>query len=186
MPTATKLTPKQEKFIEFYMIEPNSAEAARKAGFKAKNAGSKMLANKVVSTEISRRMELRAVDNGIKADDVLKELVAIGMVNLHDYMNPNGTWKEPAELTRQQMAAVQSIKQSRNEDGQVVVTGYEFYDKTWGLEQLMIHLGMKDDRLNVNVGVVNPETFLATILDRAKESENEANVLDATSIRKIA
>ena len=179
----SELTPKQERFIELYLSDANmnSAKAAREAGFKAKNAGSKMLAHPVVSKEISRRIELRSIDAQVSSENVLKELMAIGFVNLKDYMHEDGTYKLPSELTREQMAAVEQVHQAYDPElGKRIVLGYTFYDKTWGLEKLMAHLGMLDERLDVN-HKFDPETFISGILQRANEAE-EGNVIDGTVI----
>lgn len=53
-----KLTPKQEKFVDEYLVDLNAKQAAIRAGYSAKTAevqGSKLLRNPKVAEEVTRR-----------------------------------------------------------------------------------------------------------------------------------
>lgn len=73
-----KLTPKQELFIQYYMISLNATEAALKAGYsknRAKEIGYQLLHKPTLSAIINDRLQNRATDNGVTADMVLKDLI---------------------------------------------------------------------------------------------------------------
>ena len=75
-----KLTPKQELFIQYYMISLNATESAIKAGYKEKTAfviGYENLKKPYIAKEIETRLAKRATDNGITADYVLQGIKAI-------------------------------------------------------------------------------------------------------------
>jgi len=75
-----KLTPKQELFIQYYMISLNATESAIKAGYKPKTAkaiGYENLTKPYLAEQIQIRLAKRATDNGITADYVLTSLKSI-------------------------------------------------------------------------------------------------------------
>jgi len=75
-----KLRPKQELFIQYYMISLNATESAIKAGYKEKTAfviGYENLKKPYIAKEIETRLAKRATDNGITADYVLQGIKAI-------------------------------------------------------------------------------------------------------------
>ena len=74
------LTPKQERFIEEYMIDLNASAAAVRAGYSQKNAdaiGSELLTKIHVADAIRQAKNLRAQRTHITADWVLRELKEI-------------------------------------------------------------------------------------------------------------
>jgi len=78
-----KLTPKQELFIQYYMISLNATEAYKKAQYNVKSDkvacinALRLLGNARIKAEIQTRLAKRAEDNGITADYVLKGIKAI-------------------------------------------------------------------------------------------------------------
>ena len=77
---ADKLTPKQQRFVEEYLVDLNGAAAARRAGYSAKNAdniASELLGKTQVREALAAAMEERSRRVEIDADYVLKNLVEI-------------------------------------------------------------------------------------------------------------
>lgn len=69
------LTPKQERFINEYIKEPNATQAAIKAGYSEKTAGvigANLLKNVKVSEEIKKRLEDIKSDSIAEAQEVLE------------------------------------------------------------------------------------------------------------------
>ncbi len=71
----SKLTPKQQCFVEEYLIDLNATQAAIRAGYSEKTAneqGARLLANVSVSQTIQRSMQERSKRTEITQDDVLR------------------------------------------------------------------------------------------------------------------
>lgn len=72
------LTPRQERFVEAYMLEPNATQAAITAGYAADSAhvtGSKLLANAKVLMAIEERQEERSIRVQYDEDYVIQRLI---------------------------------------------------------------------------------------------------------------
>lgn len=75
------MTPKQEAFVREYLIDLNGAAAARRAGYKARNADDlavQLLRKTQVKAAIQAAMAKRAERVEITADQVLKNIIEIG------------------------------------------------------------------------------------------------------------
>lgn len=79
-----KLTAKQKKFVEEYLIDLNATQAAIRAGYSpntAQEQSSRLLSNVMVKNEIDKAMAERSRRTGINQDRVLRELAKIAFVN---------------------------------------------------------------------------------------------------------
>lgn len=73
------LTPKQQRFVEEYLIEPNETQAAIRAGYSAKTANknaSRLMVNEGVQKAIRAAQEARKHRVEITADEVVKGLLS--------------------------------------------------------------------------------------------------------------
>ena len=147
----TKLTDKQKKFIDEYLVDLNATQAAIRAGYKEKAAyrtGAENLRKPQIQEEIQKRMEERQKRTEITQDMVLQELAAIAFARATDYVSVMGGMvqvKDTDQLSDSQIAAIAGIKETQN--GIEVKLGSK--EKT--LELLGRHLGMWNDKLDVNV-----------------------------------
>lgn len=146
------LNEKQKRFISEYIIDLNAKQAAIRAGYSPKTAevqASRLLSLVKVQTEITKAMEDREKRTGITQDRVLAELSAIAFAKATDYVEVDEDGfvkiKPTAGLTDEQKSAIAGIKKGAN--------GIEIklVDKTKALEMLSRHLGLFNDKLNVNV-----------------------------------
>lgn len=83
-----KLTPKQKKFIDEYLIDLNATQAAIRAGYSEKTAnriGPQLLVKTCISEEIQKAMKRREERTEITADMVVKELKKIALDEAADY-----------------------------------------------------------------------------------------------------
>lgn len=146
------LNEKQKRFVSEYIIDLNAKQAAIRAGYSPKTAevqASRLLSLVKVQTEIAKAMEDREKRTGITQDRVLAELSAIAFAKATDYVEIDDDGlvkiKPTADLTEEQKKAIASIKKGAN-GIEVKLT-----DKTKALEMLSRHLGLFNDKLNVNV-----------------------------------
>lgn len=71
------ITPRIARFIDYYVIDPNGAQAAIKAGYKAKtakNAASRLLTFVNVREEIDKRQAIVSAKLLVTAEEVIKTL----------------------------------------------------------------------------------------------------------------
>ena len=75
-----KLTPKQERFVDEYLIDLNATAAAARAGYSEKNAnkiGPELLGKTRITQALSERLKARQERTEITQDYVLKNLKKI-------------------------------------------------------------------------------------------------------------
>ena len=70
-----KLTPKQERFVEEYLVDLNASAAARRAGYSEKTAGAigqQLIAKTSIQEAIAAKRSERSERTGITAADVVQ------------------------------------------------------------------------------------------------------------------
>lgn len=144
------LTPKQERFVQEYLVDLNATQAAIRAGYSRKTAdvqGSRLLGNVKVQAVIQEAMKKRAQRTEITQERVMMELAAIAFASGADYkkvVSQKGVVAVgvvPTEsLTASQRAAISEIRETQF--GVDIKLG----DKMRALELLGKHLGMFMDK----------------------------------------
>lgn len=152
-----KLTEKQQRFVDEYLIDLNATQAAIRAGYSAKTAneqGARLLANVSIQQAISEKMAERSRRTGVNQDRIVLELAKIAFVNAADVIDSDdATIKEGA--TADDTAAIQSVKVKMipGKKGEGVEREIRLNDKLKALELLGKHLGMWNDKLDVNLNI---------------------------------
>jgi len=155
-----KLTPKQMRFVDEWLIDFNGKQAAIRAGYSAKTAevtAAKLLRNVKVQAEISRRQKDLQKRTEVSQDRVVKELARIAFVDASVVCVTDFD-----KLTDDQRAAIQGIKPTN--------FGWEIklHDKIKALELLGRHIGMFTDKLEVK-GAIDIASVLAAARGRVRE-----------------
>lgn len=152
-----KLSAKQERFCEEYLIDLNATQAAIRSGYSVNSAGSigsENLEKPEIRARIDAALAERSKRTGINADRVLRELGRIAFVNAVDVIDmQDATVKGAAE--RDDTAAIASVKVKviPGEDGDGVEREIRLADKLKALELCGKHLGMFKDTQDTNVPV---------------------------------
>jgi phage terminase small subunit len=144
-----RLTAKQKRFIEEYLIDLNATQAAIRAGYSpdtAKSIGSENLTKPDIRARIDQAMAERSKRTGVNADRVLQELARIGFARITDIMDP-ATAKIKENASDDDLACIQSVKIKPNEWG--TEREVKLCDKKAALELLGRHLGMWNDKLDL-------------------------------------
>ena len=146
-----KFTPKQKRFVEEYLIDLNATQAAIRAGYSpetAREIGAENLTKPNISAAIAKAMAERSKRTGVNQDRIVLELAKIAFVNPADVTDP-----ENAMIL--DTAAIQSVKVKTipTKDGEGTEREIRFHDKIRALELLGRHVGMWNDKLNVNVNL---------------------------------
>lgn len=145
---ANKLTPKQRRFIDEYLIDLNATQAAIRAGYSEKTAysiGVQLLKKLEIQAEIQKRRNRLQNKLEITQERVLQELAAIAFANGADYAKvvnngllPTVEMIPTEELPPEKLPAIAGIK--ANQYGVEV----KLHDKVKALELLGKYLGTFD------------------------------------------
>ena len=181
-----KLTAKQQRFCDEYLIDLNATQAAIRAGYSKKTAEQlayQLLQKTSVQNHIAELQKKREERTEITQDSVLRELALIAFAKASDYakvvekdamvevegnmipvLDEDGNpvkyrTVEPIltdELTEEQKKAIAVIKKGRD--------GFEIkpYSKIQALELLGRHLGMFTDKVEVKNTTPNAFEGLTT------------------------
>ena len=151
-----KLTNKQQRFVDEYLIDLNATQAAIRAGYSSKRAdaiGYENLRKPDIETAIQRAMSERAKRTEITQDIVLKELGRLGFSDIRKYFYEDGTLKAIHELDDDAAAAVASVEveelfEGKGEDREHIgyTRKFKFWDKNSALEKIGKHLKMFTDK----------------------------------------
>ena len=149
-----KLTEKQRRFCDEYLIDLNATQAAIRAGYSAKTAceqGARLLANVKVQGTIAEHMAERSKRTGVNQDRIVRELAKIAFVNLTDIVDEEGRIRSNA--TDEDLSCLESIKykESSSDTGDSVEREVKIASKLKALELLGKHVGMWNDKLNVEM-----------------------------------
>lgn len=169
MARPSKLTSKQARFIDEYMIDLNATQACIRAGYSANTAqeqSSRLLSNVIVQSALSDRMKDREIRTEITQDRVLKEFARLAFFDPRKLFNEDGRPKSVCELDDDTAAVVSGIDVATVGNamvGEGEILKLKLSDKKGALDSIARHLGMFNDKLNINV-----TDALAERLSRAK------------------
>lgn len=150
-----KLTPKQQRFADEYLIDLNATQAAIRAGYSPKSAeqqGSRLLSNAKVRAYIDERMAEHSKRTGVNQERIIRELARIAFLDptqLID-MDTAELLSNAAEDDRAAIASVK-VKTMSGEESEMVEREVRFADKIKALELLGKRFGMWIDKQQVDV-----------------------------------
>ncbi|KAG1248562.1 hypothetical protein G6F65_019547 [Rhizopus arrhizus] len=144
----TKLNPKQARFVAEYLIDLSATQAAIRAGYSKRTAGSQafdLLKKPEIQAAIAESMAQRSERTRISQDNVLDEVSAMtlydaGEIGSYDIRNPADVQKLPEHLRRC------VVGWSWDKAGNFVL---KLADKLGAATLSMRHLGMLNDKLTI-------------------------------------
>jgi phage terminase small subunit len=163
-----KLTPKQARFVDEYLIDLNATGAARRAGYSAKTAneiGSRLLTNVSVRSALSEAMKAREKRTQITQDRVLQELARLAFSDIRKAFNEDGTLKRPQDMDDDTAAALAGIDTTSTSIGggddpmTLTTKKIKVVDKNGALTLAMRHLGMLNDKLQIDAPMVRIKDY---------------------------
>lgn len=137
-----KLTPKQQRFVDEYLIDLNATQACIRAGYSAKTAneqGARLLVNVSIQQAIQQAMDKRQQRTQINADYVLNRLVQIDQLDVADILDNTGNFKPISEWSKEWRLNLSSFEIVEMADGGFVKK-IKFPDKVKNLELLGRHI----------------------------------------------
>ncbi|EOP85978.1 hypothetical protein IGM_04353 [Bacillus cereus HuB4-4] len=165
-----RLTPKQQRFIEEYLVDLNATQAAIRAGYSQKTArkiGQENLTKPDIQTAIEEAMDERSKRAEITQDMVLEELAKIAFSDMKDFASwatetKSKLVKKDDEFEKiewdefvfryknsEQIDGAVVKKVGTNKDGETI----ELHDKLRALGMIGKHLGMFKEKKEISITV---------------------------------
>jgi phage terminase small subunit len=160
------LTPRQQRFVDEYLIDSNGTQAAIRAGYSAHTAASqaeRLLRNVEIVRAVSVGRAAIAERNKVKVDDIIAEYVRIAFSDPRNYdLDPDtGQLQTRDGADPSVWRAISSVKRKirRTRTGTEIDVEFRLWDKLNALEKLGKHLGLFKDRpaLEVLLALLPPE-----------------------------
>lgn len=150
------MTDKQEMFVKEYLIDLNATQAAIRAGYSSKTAAEQgyLLLNKpAIQDAVSKAMADRSRRTGVNQDRVVMELAKLAFAKVTDICDTDGYIK--AGASDDDLACIESIKVKKfdSDSGSGEEREIKLASKVKALELLGKHVGMWNDKLNVQVSL---------------------------------
>ena len=152
-----KLNKKQQQFVDEYLIDLNATQAAIRAGYSvnsARDIGCENLTKPNIQEAIAKAMAERSKRTGISQDRIVLELAKLAFVNANDLIDPSDA-SIRAGASEDDLACIQSVKVKTmdGEKGTSTEREIRLNDKMKALELLGKHLGMWNDKIDLNVSL---------------------------------
>ena len=166
------LTPKQQRFVDEYILDLNATQAAIRAGYSAKTAdriGPELLGKTWVAAAVDNAKQKREKRTEITADRVLEGLAAVAFGDLRTLFSDTGALISPSDLpdaAAKMLAGIEVSTVNRGEGDVEHVAKVKTNDRLKALELLGKHLGMFTDKLEVTGSV--------ELVDRMAEARKRA------------
>lgn len=181
------MTDAQKRFCNEYLIDLNATRAYKvaypncKKDETAKSAGSRLLTNVNVQNYISEKMKEREKRTEVTQDMVIKELAKIAFLDIRKLYTENGQLKNVADIDDDTAGAISSLETLEEYDGYGDerekigdIQKVKLLDKTKALELLGRHLGIFNDKLDVNVKEKEEKkNAISDILSQMKSVDDE-------------
>jgi len=161
VPSLEEMSAMQKRFAEEYLIDLSPKQAAIRAGYppeKAAYAAAQVMKHPPVRDYIAKLMAQRSKRVGMTADRVLDRLGAIVFGDARKLFTETGGLRSPTELTQDDVLLIAGVKTRRivalNEEGKMQpeeITEIKTVDNLAAISLAMKHLGMLNEKLDVNV-----------------------------------
>lgn len=152
-----KLTDKQERFCQEYLIDLNKTQAAIRAGYSKKRAGEigwQLLQKTTIQNRIAQLHSKIQNKLEITQERVVKEIARLAFLDPRKFYDENGRLKAIKDLDDDTAAALagMEVQTSTNDENTYTTHKIKHADKKGALELLARHLGILQDNVNVNGG----------------------------------
>lgn len=171
-----KLTDKQRRFCEEYLIDLNAKQAAIRAGYSEKTAAAqaaRLLIKVNVQSHISKLQERQSKRTEITADRVLEELAAIAFSDRSHFSQVNNKqhviFTPTEKLSESERRSIASIIEGKN--------GIEVksYDKLRALELIGKHIGMFGTKDRADEEMIEDDGFLDALNGSAADDWSDGD-----------
>lgn len=154
----------QEAFVGHLIAGLPQYKAYQEAGYKGKNeailmsnATNLLKRNEKVIKRLAYKRAQLAKKADITQERIVKEFAKVGFANIVDFYDEKGKIRPLKDISRANMAAVDSIEQECR--GRTMKTKFKLHSKIQALDKLANHLGMYQD--------VEPNTTINILINKA-------------------
>ncbi len=152
------MTPRQQRFVEEYLVDLNATQAAIRAGYSAKSAceqASVLLRNPKVAAAVAARASRVTRKAEVTVERVLDELETLGFSDIGEILDFSGDrlcLRSPSAIPERARRAISAVKVKRYVEGHgeeaqtVEVTEFKLWSKDAALEKLGKYLKMFVER----------------------------------------
>lgn len=174
MPAVRRLTPRQARFVDEYLVDLNATQAAARAGYSDPGKGRQLVTKGNVAAAIAARTHARQERVEVTQDNVVRELARIAFADRRSLMRwgPDGVTLLPSsELTVDQAAQVAEVSETVTLAGGSIKI--KTHDKVRALELLGRHLGMFEaDNLQSNpTAGFDPAKFFVDLFRKPESAQ---------------
>lgn len=144
----TSLTFKHLKFCREFLRDLNASQAGLRAGFKSSSAGAKLLKDPLIMSQLEVEFKKRQQRLAVDVDRVVQEYAKLAFSNISRVANvKRGSLnvKDTDELSEVETACISELAEGK--EGVKI----KLHDKKGALDSVARHLGMFNDRLNLNM-----------------------------------
>lgn len=143
------LTPKQQAFVDQYLVDLNATQAAIRAGYSAQNAAkiaSELLDKTRVAEAVAQAKAKRSAKVGLTAERVLEEYARIAFSDMGDFAawDADGVTFMPSSSVDTRI--ISEVKETPMKGGGKAL-GIKLHDKVAALNAVAKHLGMLPDKV---------------------------------------
>ena len=166
MRKAAKLTPKQRRFVEEYLVDFNATQASIRAGYSARTAkeiGYELLKRPHVQEAVSKARDRVTARNDVTVDRIVREAAAVAFSDIRQLYDEDGTLLPVREWPDGVAESIAGIEVEEQFEGRGEAREYvgrlkkiKRWDKTKALEILAKYKKLFDDgpKINLTAGVV--------------------------------
>lgn len=157
-----RITAKQKRFVNEYLVDLNATKAAIRAGYSVRTAraiAAENLTKPYIQKQIQKEMADRAARIEVTQDKVIRELGCIAFANIFDYLKIQDNKIVILNMEQIPLAALPAIAGIKETECGV---SFRLCDKLRALELLGRHLGMFKDKVEISGSLENPFVGLTT------------------------
>lgn len=177
------LSPKQQRFVQEYLVDLNGTQAAIRAGYSHKTANeqaARLLANVSVGKAVTEGKAKAADDSRVSAQRVIKELIRLSFFDSRKLFKDDGSLKQPNEWDDDTAAVISGVEvleqyEGSGEDRKFIgyLKKFRLWSKTDALKELVKRM---EDRISRALGLSDDE------IDKAKIKPFVVKVLKDVSM----
>lgn len=170
--SGTALNLRQQLFVDEYLIDLNATQAAIRAGYSPKTAGSQgfdLLKKPEIQRAIEKARAKTAQKLEITRERVLEEYAKLAFLDPRKFYNPDGTLKLVPDMDEDAAAAlmgfeVDEIKMGDDSPSIGITKKIKWHDKKAALDSIARMMGWNQDKLKLQGDEENPIQVAARVV----------------------
>lgn len=168
------LTPRQQRFVDEYVVDLNATQAAIRAGYSPRTAnmqGNRLMAKDSIKARVNERRASIARSLEITQERIAREYARIAFADMRQFARVDGggiVLTDSDEWSDDDAAAVAELSETRTENGGSI--RFKLHSKVAALDSLAKMLGMfpKETKIEFNDNRVQNLTLAGLTIEEMK------------------